>query len=72
MRIALDGSSERAPGRSTAAADGLAGGGRFTVDHISQHARTNAEVIERFMPVNIRFEEAEQRSACIVTARSAN
>lgn len=33
----------------------LAGGGAFTVDDISMHARTNAQVIEMFLPVQFRF-----------------
>jgi RNA 3'-terminal phosphate cyclase (ATP) len=46
----------------------LAGGGRFTVDRVSQHARTNAAVIERFLPVRVTFESGETRSTCIVKA----
>jgi len=34
----------------------LAGGGRFVCGEPSSHARTNAEVIERFLPVRIAFE----------------
>jgi len=33
----------------------LAGGGRFTTASVSQHALTNAEVIERFLPVTFSF-----------------
>lgn len=33
----------------------LAGGGGFTVDEVSMHARTNAQVIEMFLPVQFRF-----------------
>jgi len=39
----------------------LAGGGSFTMDVLSQHTRTNAEVIARFLPVSITF---EKRDAC--------
>jgi RNA 3'-terminal phosphate cyclase (ATP) len=39
----------------------LAGGGGFTVDEVSMHARTNAGVIELFLPV--RFEFARQEGA---------
>jgi RNA 3'-terminal phosphate cyclase (ATP) len=46
----------------------LAGGGRFTVDRVSQHARTNAEVIERFLPVRVTFEPGETCSTCMVAA----
>jgi RNA 3'-terminal phosphate cyclase (ATP) len=46
----------------------LAGGGRFTMDRVSQHARTNAEVIERFLPVRVSFEAGETCSTCIITA----
>ena len=37
----------------------LAGRGRFTTVKPSQHARTAAAVIERFLEVKIRFEERE-------------
>ena len=36
----------------------LAGGGRFTTVKPSQHARTAADVIARFLPVRITFEQA--------------
>ncbi len=45
----------------------LAGGGSFTMDVVSQHTLTNAEVIARFLPVNIAFERGERFSTCIVT-----
>lgn len=38
----------------------LAGGGRFTAETVSQHAITNAEVIARFLPVNIAFSKDVQ------------
>jgi RNA 3'-terminal phosphate cyclase (ATP) len=44
----------------------LAGGGRFTASTVSRHAVTNAEVIGRFLPVEIGFEHGERRSTCIV------
>ncbi|MEO7496811.1 MAG: RNA 3'-terminal phosphate cyclase [Massilia sp.] len=44
----------------------LAGGGCFTTDRVSQHARTNAEVIARFMPVRFMFEQEGARSRCRV------
>ncbi|WP_244830767.1 RNA 3'-terminal phosphate cyclase [Caballeronia sp. TF1N1] len=44
----------------------LAGGGRFTVEKISMHARTNAEVIERFLPVRFEFHEADDATASVV------
>jgi RNA 3'-terminal phosphate cyclase (ATP) len=47
----------------------LAGGGQFTVDRISLHARTNAEVITRFLPVRIAFEAGERHSTCTILAR---
>ena len=37
----------------------LAGGGRFTTVKPSQHARTGAEVIGRFLDVGVRFQERE-------------
>jgi len=44
----------------------LAGGGSFTASTISLHAETNAEVIGRFLPVDIHFERGEQRNTCVV------
>ncbi|SFG99904.1 RNA 3'-terminal phosphate cyclase (ATP) [Duganella sp. CF458] len=44
----------------------LAGGGSFTMDVLSQHTRTNAEVIARFLPVSIRFDKREACSYCEV------
>ncbi|MDF3838413.1 RNA 3'-terminal phosphate cyclase [Cupriavidus basilensis] len=34
----------------------LAGGGSFTVDEVTGHLRSNAEVIRKFLPVDIEFE----------------
>ena len=42
----------------------LAGGGSFTVDSVSEHARTNGEIIRRFLPVQIRFREDGTRAVC--------
>ncbi|QBE64059.1 RNA 3'-terminal phosphate cyclase [Pseudoduganella lutea] len=47
----------------------LAGGGSYTVDHVSQHAITNAEVIAQFLPVHVTFEAAEGYSLCTIAAR---
>lgn len=47
----------------------LAGGGGFTVDEVSMHARTNAEVIERFLPVRFEFGNMEGVDAITVHAR---
>lgn len=44
----------------------LAGGGSFTVDVVSQHTRTNAEVIARFLPVSVTFEKRASSSYCEV------
>jgi RNA 3'-terminal phosphate cyclase (ATP) len=44
----------------------LAGGGNFTVDAVSQHSRTNADVVARFLPVDITFIPGEAASTCIV------
>lgn len=46
----------------------LAGGGSFTVDTVSQHASTNAGIIERFLPVKISFEPRERSYVCRVEA----
>jgi RNA 3'-terminal phosphate cyclase (ATP) len=47
----------------------LAGGGSFTTARLSQHARTNAEVIARFLPVRVDFDDGERLCSCIVSAR---
>jgi RNA 3'-terminal phosphate cyclase (ATP) len=46
----------------------LAGGGCYTTDVISQHSRTNAEVIARFLPVRIEFHEHESGANCVMIA----
>ncbi|RJG16113.1 RNA 3'-terminal phosphate cyclase [Massilia cavernae] len=48
----------------------LAGGGRFTLHRVSQHALTNADVIGRFVPVKIGFEQSDGRCVCIVEKSS--
>jgi len=47
----------------------LAGGGGFTVDEVSMHARTNAEVIERFLPVRFEFGKMDDVDAVTVHPR---
>lgn len=47
----------------------LAGGGSFTMDVVSQHTRTNAEVIARFLPVAILFGEEARHATCRVVRR---
>lgn len=47
----------------------LAGGGAYTLDHVSQHAITNAEVIAHFLPVTIDFEQGERFNTCRVRSR---
>jgi len=47
----------------------LAGGGGFTVDEISMHARTNAQVIEMFLPVQFRFGARGRVDYCEVGRR---
>jgi RNA 3'-terminal phosphate cyclase (ATP) len=49
----------------------LAGGGSYTLDHVSQHAITNAEVIAQFLPVHVTFEAGERFSTCTIAARRA-
>ena len=44
----------------------LAGGGAFTVDEVSLHARTNAQVIETFLPVRFEFTERDRIPVCTV------
>lgn len=47
----------------------LAGGGGFTVDEVSLHARTNAQVIETFLPVRFGFERRDGVGHVTVTPR---
>jgi RNA 3'-terminal phosphate cyclase (ATP) len=47
----------------------LAGGGGFTTETVSGHARTNAHVIERFLPVRFAFGERDRVKTCVVTKR---
>lgn len=46
----------------------LAGAGRYSIERVSQHARTNAEIIARFLPVRIEFEAGESCAVCVVTS----
>lgn len=46
----------------------LAGGGRYSIERVSQHARTNAETIARFLPVSITFEAGDNCAVCVVKA----
>lgn len=47
----------------------LAGSGSFTCDTVSQHAVTNAEVIGRFLPVDVSFHPDGVRTLCAVKAK---
>lgn len=47
----------------------LAGGGMFTVDRVSLHARTNADVIGHFLPIDIMFSAQERHSTCMIQQR---
>jgi RNA 3'-terminal phosphate cyclase (ATP) len=47
----------------------LAGGGSFTATKLSQHARTNQEVIAKFLP--IRFETENREDHCLVRVTNA-
>jgi RNA 3'-terminal phosphate cyclase (ATP) len=44
----------------------LAGGGGFTLDEVSMHARTNAQVIETFLPVRFTFDRQDGVDSCTV------
>ena len=44
----------------------LAGGGGFTLDEVSMHARTNAQVIETFLPVRFTFGRQDGVDTCTV------
>ncbi len=45
----------------------LAGGGGFTTNQVSQHALTNATVIEKFLPVQFSFMENDGLHTCTVS-----
>jgi len=47
----------------------LAGGGGFTTETVSMHAKTNAEVIERFLPVRFQFGERDGIKTCVLENR---
>jgi len=47
----------------------LAGAGGFTLDEVSMHARTNAQVIEMFLPVRFRFERQDGVEMCTLVLR---
>jgi RNA 3'-terminal phosphate cyclase (ATP) len=44
----------------------LAGGGGFTMDEVSMHARTNAQVIETFLSVRFTFNKWDDVDSCVV------
>ncbi|GGY70713.1 RNA 3'-terminal phosphate cyclase [Pseudoduganella albidiflava] len=48
----------------------LAGGGSFSVERVSQHARTNADIISLFLPVTFRFEQRDRHAVCTVERRA--
>jgi RNA 3'-terminal phosphate cyclase (ATP) len=48
----------------------LAGRGSFTVEQVSRHARTNADIISLFLPVSFRFEEHGRHAVCTVERRA--
>nr|WP_188568883.1 RNA 3'-terminal phosphate cyclase [Undibacterium terreum] len=45
----------------------LAGGGKFTTSQISEHAKTNAAVIKKFLPVDISFAENGSCHTCTIS-----
>jgi len=49
----------------------LAGGGSFSASTVSRHALTNADVIARFLPVEIVFVPDERHSICVVRSTCA-
>lgn len=46
----------------------LAGGGRFSVERVTQHALTNADIIGRFLPISIGFEAGTNCTVCVIKA----
>lgn len=47
----------------------LAGGGEFTLSHVSAHAQTNAAVIEKFLPVATTFTQNGNGSVCVIKGK---
>jgi RNA 3'-terminal phosphate cyclase (ATP) len=47
----------------------MAGGGGFTLDEVSMHARTNAQMIKTFLPVRFSFTRQDGLDSCMVTLR---
>lgn len=47
----------------------LAGGSRYSIEQVSPHARTNADIIARFLPVSITFEEGDNCAECVVARK---
>lgn len=47
----------------------LAGGGAFSTSLVSEHTRTNARVIEKFLPVAFAFRQQGDAHVCSVAAR---
>lgn len=44
----------------------LAGGGAFSMAHLSQHTLTNADIVRKFLPVRIEFTREPTRTICTV------
>lgn len=49
----------------------LAGGGSFTTNCVSLHARTNAEVIAKFLPARTSFTGGENYNTCVISGTDA-
>lgn len=47
----------------------LAGGGSISTTALTEHTRTNARVVERFLPVRVALEEAGRAARVVVEAR---
>lgn len=47
----------------------LAGGGEFSLSHVSGHAQTNADVIARFLPIDTAFNAAGEYCVCTMKRR---
>lgn len=48
---------------------GSMGARRFSVERVSQHARTNADIISLFLPVSFRFEQRDRRAVSKIEPR---
>jgi RNA 3'-terminal phosphate cyclase (ATP) len=49
----------------------MAGGGAFTTAEVSSHARTNMDVIGRFLPVSFEMKEGRNATKIVIVSKQA-